>query len=167
MGKTLGSHNFYSGSKDYCVREVIPYIRKNRPDLEIPESWTNGGTLNHLVNRMGFEPTRTNELSGARFRAYFSGTLMFTIAKNLIAYLDEKKRKKQSKPKPVIRHYAKASDGRTASKAIETLEKTQSSDNNEMLKANVELAMLLHERARIDARIFQLQTNIISKLSEV
>lgn len=165
MGKTLGSHNFYSGSKNYCVREVIPYIRKNRPDLDIPESWTNGGTLNHLVSRMGIEPTSTNGLNGSCSRAYFSGTLMFTIAKNLIAYLDEKKRKKQNKPKPVIRHYAKASDGGTA--PIATLVKLQSSDNNEMLKVNVELAMLLHERARIDARIFQLQTNIISKLSEV
>ncbi len=82
--------HYFQGNELYYLKDVIPYIKKKNPSLEIPDCWQTGGSLNDKVRtEYGIEPVWTNEIEGRGHREKYSGSQMYTVAANLVQDLKE------------------------------------------------------------------------------
>ena len=96
--------HYFQGNELYYLKDVIPYIKKKNPSLEIPDCWETGGSLNDKVRtEYGILPSWTNELEGRGHREKYSGSQMYSIAANLVQDLKDGniKRQKSRTPTPI------------------------------------------------------------------
>lgn len=87
MSKTKGSKNYFQGDKLYILKDVLDYIRKNEPSLEIPQSWEHGGGLNDLAKKFGIVPDYDNGIEGRGHFAKYKGTTLYKFAALVVDYL--------------------------------------------------------------------------------
>lgn len=96
--------HYFKGNELYYLKDVIPYIKKKNPSLEIPDCWETGGSLNDKVRtEYGILPSWTNELEGRGHREKYSGSQMYSIAANLVQDLKDGniRRQKSRTPTPI------------------------------------------------------------------
>lgn len=87
MSKTKGSKNYFQGDKLYILKDVLDYIRKNEPSLEIPQSWEHGGGLNDLAKKFGIVPDYDNGIEGRGHFTKYKGTTLYKFAALVVDYL--------------------------------------------------------------------------------
>lgn len=87
MSKTKGSKNYFQGDKLYILKDVLDYIRKNEPSLEIPQSWDHGGGLNDLAKKFGIVPDYDNGIEGRGHFTKYKGTTLYKFAALVVDYL--------------------------------------------------------------------------------
>ena len=87
MSKTKGSKNYFQGDKLYILKDVLDYIRKNEPSLEIPQSWEHGGGLNDLAKKFGIVPDYDNGIEGKGHFTKYKGTTLYKFAALVVDYL--------------------------------------------------------------------------------
>lgn len=87
MSKTKGSKNYFQGDKLYILKDVLDYIRKNEPSLEIPQSWEHGGGLNDLAKKIGIVPDYDNGIEGRGHFTKYKGTTLYKFAALVVDYL--------------------------------------------------------------------------------
>lgn len=100
----MNNKHYFQGNELYYLKDVIPYIKKKNPSLEIPDCWETGGSLNDKVRtEYGILPSWTNELEGRGHREKYSGSQMYSIAANLVQDLKDGniKRQKSRTPTPI------------------------------------------------------------------
>ena len=100
----MNNKHYFKGNELYYLKDVIPYIKKKNPTLEIPDCWQTGGSLNEKVRtEYGIEPVWTNEIEGRGHREKYSGNQMYTIASNLVQDIKDGiiKRHQSRTPTPI------------------------------------------------------------------
>ena len=100
----MNNKHYFKGNELYYLKDVIPYIKKKNPTLEIPDCWQTGGSLNEKVRtEYGIEPVWTNEIEGRGHREKYSGNQMYTIAANLVQDIKDGiiKRHQSRTPTPI------------------------------------------------------------------
>lgn len=100
----MNNKHYFKGNELYYLKDVIPYIKKKNPSLEIPDCWETGGSLNDKVRtEYGILPSWTNELEGRGHREKYSGSQMYSIAANLVQDLKDGniRRQKSRTPTPI------------------------------------------------------------------
>lgn len=82
--------HFFQGNDLYYLKDVLDYIKKKNPSLDIPGCWSTGGSLNEKVRcEYGILPMWTNGVEGRGHREKYSGSQMYSIAAYLIQDLKE------------------------------------------------------------------------------
>lgn len=117
MSKTKGSKNYFQNGTLYFLKDVIGYIRKFEPALDIPQSWEHGGGLNDLARKFEIVPDYDNGIKGKGHFTKYKYTTMYKFARLVIDYLKNttpkkprltpievanKEAKKQEEQAPVI-----------------------------------------------------------------
>ena len=102
--KTHGSKNYFKGKKLYILKDVLDYIRKKEPSLEIPQSWEHGGGLNDLAKKFGIVPDYDNGIEGKGHFTKYKGTTLYKFAALVVDYL------KSITPKMAQKNIEKAAD---------------------------------------------------------
>lgn len=87
MSKTKGSKNYFQGDKLYILKDVIPYIKKNEPSLEVPQSWDKGCGLNDLAKKFGINPDYDNGIVGRGHFTKYKATTLYKFAALVVDYL--------------------------------------------------------------------------------
>lgn len=84
------SKHFFQFNELYYLKDVLDYIKKKNPSLDIPGCWSTGGSLNEKVRcEYGILPVWTNEIEGRGHREKYSGSQMYSISVYLIQDLKE------------------------------------------------------------------------------
>lgn len=84
------SKHFFQFNELYYLKDVLDYIKKKNPSLDIPGCWSTGGSLNEKVRcEYGILPTWTNGIEGRGHREKYSGSQMYSISTYLIQDLKE------------------------------------------------------------------------------
>lgn len=84
------SKHFFQFNELYYLKDVLDYIKKKNPSLDIPGCWSTGGSLNEKVRcEYGILPVWTNEIEGRGHREKYSGSQMYSISTYLIQDLKE------------------------------------------------------------------------------
>ena len=87
MSKTKGSKNYFQNGTLYFLKDVIGYIRKFEPALDIPQSWEHGGGLNDLARKFEIVPDFDNGIKGKGHFTKYKYTTMYKFARLVIDYL--------------------------------------------------------------------------------
>lgn len=87
MSKTKGSKNYFQNGTLYFLKDVIGYIRKFEPALDIPQSWEHGGGLNDLARKFEIVPDYDNGIKGKGHFTKYKYTTMYKFARLVIDYL--------------------------------------------------------------------------------
>lgn len=84
------SKHYFQFNELYYLKDVLDYIKKKNPSLDIPGCWSTGGSLNEKVRcEYGILPVWTNEIEGRGHREKYSGSQMYSISVYLIQDLKE------------------------------------------------------------------------------
>lgn len=100
----MNNKHYFQGNELYYLKDVIPYIKKKNPSLEIPDCWETGGSLNDKVRtEYGILPMWSNDVEGRGHREKYSGSQMYSIAANLVQDLKDGniRRQKSRTPTPI------------------------------------------------------------------
>ena len=87
MSKTKGSKNYFQNGTLYFLKDVIGYIRKFEPALDMPQSWEHGGGLNDLARKFEIVPDYDNGIKGKGHFTKYKYTTMYKFARLVIDYL--------------------------------------------------------------------------------
>ena len=148
--KSKGSKNYFSGLKLYGVRDVVPYIERFEPSINVPHGWTHGGTLNKMIRDMGIKP---DVINGSR--QLYTSVSMYKIAKLLIEKLKKqqnrhviktakKKAVKAYEPTPIEALANEASEAKTGDET-----KKISLDDARLLAAEMKIKALTDEVVKL------------------